>query len=284
MHNKRHYFLCGLAMGAADVVPGVSGGTIAFITGIYPRLLNAIAAFNLDFLKLLLSLRIREAFALIPWSFILPLLAGIGTSIFSLARVVTYALVAWPITIWSFFFGLIIASIIHLGGELEMKAAPTWVWLAVGTIVGWLIGGAPTTDIGQTLPIYFISAFIAICAMILPGISGAFVLVLLGQYSHVIRAVADLNFPVIIVFALGCACGLMSFARVVNWLLKRWPVAVMAFLTGLMVGSLRTIWPWKTGNALVLPQSFDTDVLVGILLCLVGMAVPVMLARIAKRK
>lgn len=284
MKSKFHYFFCGLAMGAADVVPGVSGGTIAFITGIYPRLLNAIESFNLDFFKLALRLRLREAFALIPWTFLLPLLAGIATSIFSLARAVTYALTTWPITIWSFFFGLIVASILHLGKELRLGGATTWLGLAAGAVCGWLIGGAGVTDIGQSLPIYFVSAFIAICAMILPGISGAFILVLLGQYAHVIRAVATLDIPVLLVFALGCACGLMTFARVLNRLLKHYPNAVMAVLTGLMLGSLRTIWPWKADNLPALPPGFDTDVAVGLALCLAGMALPTGLAALGRRK
>lgn len=286
MKNKFHYYFCGLTMGAVDVIPGVSGGTIAFILGIYPRLLNAIEAFNLDFLKLLLRFRLREAFDLIPWAFLLPLLAGIGTSIFSLARVVTYVLATWPITIWSFFFGLIVASSLHLGKGLNLGKVTTWAALAAGAVAGWLIGGAGVTDIGQSLPIYFISAFIAICAMILPGISGAFVLVLLGQYAHVIRAVAELNFPVLIVFALGCACGLMTFARVVNRLLQYAPNAVMAVLTGLMLGSLRTIWPWKINNFPTLPQAFNSDVAVALSLCLAGMVLPagvIALARIKQR-
>ena len=284
MKSKLHYFLCGLAMGAADVVPGVSGGTIAFITGIYPRLLGAIESFNLDFFKLLLRFRLREAISLIPWGFLLPLLAGIATSIFSLARAVTYTLATWPIIIWSFFFGLMITSILHLGKELNLKSGSTLAALAAGAVAGWLISGASNVDIGQSLPIFFISAFIAICAMILPGISGAFVLVLLGQYTHVIHAVATLNFPVLIVFAAGCACGLMTFARVLNRLLKMWPNMVMAILTGLMIGSLRTIWPWKIEGALALPPAFDSEFFIALVCVCVGMALPVLLSLAAERK
>ena len=284
MNGKLHTFLCGLAMGAADVVPGVSGGTIAFITGIYPRLLGAIESFNLEFFGLVLRFRLREALALIPWSFILPLLAGIATSIFSLARAVTYVLVTWPIIIWSFFFGLMVASILHLGKELRLGLPSTWIGLFLGALGGWLIGGASTADIGQSLPMYFVSGFIAICAMILPGISGSFILVLLGQYAHVIKAVAELDFPVLIVFAFGCVCGLMSFARILNRMLKMYPNAVMAVLTGLMLGSLRTVWPWKCGTLPALPPAFDVEVMIGLVVCLVGMAVPLGLAALANRK
>ena len=283
MKHMLRYFFCGLAMGAADVVPGVSGGTIAFITGIYPRLLGAIEAFNLRFFSLALRLRLKEAFSLIPWDFLLPLLAGIGLSIFSLARAVTYALAAWPVSIWSFFFGLIVASIVLLGKELRLARPSTWLFLALGAFSGWLISIASSVDIGQSLPIFFASGFIAICAMILPGISGAFVLVLLGQYTHVIRAVAELNLPVLVVFALGCVCGIMSFARVVNWMLRRFPDAVMAALTGLMAGSLRAIWPWRSGDAITLPMEFNREVTISLLCCLIGVAIPMVLSRAAAR-
>ncbi|MDL2216279.1 DUF368 domain-containing protein [Desulfovibrio sp. OttesenSCG-928-M14] len=284
MKNKLRYVLCGLAMGAADVVPGVSGGTIAFITGIYPQLLNAIEAFNIRFFSLALHFRVKEALGLIPWAFLLPLLAGIATSIFSLAKVVIYALATWPDAIWSFFFGLILASIILLGVELKLRAPSTWLALALGVAFGWFIGGAASVDIGRSMPVYFLSGFIAICAMILPGISGAFVLVLLGQYSHVIKAVAELDFAVLIVFALGCALGLISFARVLNRLLKLYPNAVMAAMTGIMAGSLRTIWPWKIEGALALPSALDAAFALALFFCLVGMALPVVLTLVARRK
>ena len=284
MKSRLHYYFCGLAVGAADLVPGISGGTIAFVLGIYPRLLNAIEAFNLEFFKHVLRFRLREASTLIPWAFLLPLLVGVGTSIFSLARAVTYVLATYPITIWSFFFGLMVSSILHLGKSLEPYRVTTWLGFVAGAACGWFLGGASVTDIGQSLPTYFISGFIAICAMILPGISGAFILVLLGQYAHVIRAVATLDIPVLVVFAFGCVCGLMTFARVLNRLLAYSPNVVMAVLTGLMLGSLRTIWPWKHENFPVLPPAIDSDVVVGTVLCLLGMALPSGLALLARRK
>ena len=284
MKSRLHYYFCGLAVGTADLVPGISGGTIAFILGIYPRLLNAIEAFNLEFFKRVLRFRLREASTLIPWAFLLPLLVGVATSIFSLARAVTYILATWPITIWSFFFGLMLSSILHLGKSLEPGRAVTWLGFVAGAACGWLIGGASVTDIGQSLPIYFISGFIAICAMILPGISGAFILVLLGQYAHVIQAVATLDIPVLSVFAFGCVCGLMTFARVLNRLLAYSPNVVMAVLTGLMLGSLRTIWPWKYENFPVLPPAVNSDVAIGAVLCLLGLALPLGLALLARRK
>jgi putative membrane protein len=271
-------------MGAADVVPGVSGGTIAFVTGIYPRLLNAIEAFNLEFFSLVLRFRPRRALALIPWGFLLPLLAGIGASIFSLARAVTYALATWPVEIWSFFFGLILASILLLSREIRLGQANTWVALVLGTAFGWLIGGAHTVDIGQSMPIYFISGFVAICAMILPGISGAFILVILGQYARIIQAVAELDFAVLAVFASGCAVGITSFARVLNLMLKKWPNAVMAGLTGIMVGCLRTLWPWKSGNFPAPPPAWNRETLAAFAFCLIGMAIPIALSALAHKR
>lgn len=281
MQSKLHYFFCGLAMGAADVVPGISGGTIAFILGIYPRLLTAIEAFNLDFARLLLRFRLREALALIPLGFLLPLVAGVGTSIFSLAKAVTYMLATWPFIIWSFFFGLMVTSVFHFAKQLKLGKAFVWAALLAGIAGGWLITSATGVDIGQSLPIYFFSAFIAICAMILPGISGAFVLVLLGQYAHVIHAVATLNFPVLTVFAAGCVCGLMTFARVLNRLMKKWPNFLLALLTGLMIGSLRAIWPWQTNGALALPAAVDGEFFLALACALIGVALPILLGRAA---
>lgn len=282
MNDKLRYLFCGLAMGAADVVPGVSGGTIAFITGIYPRLLHAIESFNFTFIKRLLNFKFREAFALIPWTFLIPLLCGIALSIFTLAKGVTYALHTWPITIWSFFFGLIVASIFILSKGLQGSWASTWIGLAAGALVGWWIGGANTMDIGQGLHIYFASGFIAICAMILPGISGAFILVLLGQYTRIIQAVADFDFMVLAVFATGCALGIMTFARILNRLLTRYPNGMTAVLTGLMAGSLRTVWPWKEGSMPALPP-LSTELAIAAALCLFGMAIPIVLTLLAKK-
>lgn len=284
MNDRIRYLLCGLAMGAADVVPGVSGGTVAFITGIYPRIFQAVEAINVEFFKRLLGFRLREAFAQIPWGFLVPLLCGIAASIFSLAKSVTYALSVWPITIWSFFFGLIVASVFLLGKDLRLERASTWVALAAGAAAGWLISGASAVDIGQSLPMFFASGFIAICAMILPGISGAFILVLLGQYSHVIQAVADLNFKVLVVFALGCVLGITTFARVLNRLLTEFPNTVTSVLTGLMAGALRAVWPWREGGMPVMPPGLDAEVAAGAALCLFGMAVPIALTFFSQKK
>jgi putative membrane protein len=243
----KKYFLLyakGMAMGAADVVPGVSGGTIAFISGIYDELLRSIAGIP-EALLLLLRGRIRDAWQMANATFLLVLFSGIVTSILTLARVITYLLHHHPIPVWSFFFGLILVSTYLVGREIGR-----WNWSrAVSFVLGlafayWITVAAPM-QWGSDLPTLFLAGAIAICAMILPGISGSFILLLLGLYSVVLGAVKDLNLLVLAVFASGCVVGLLSFARLLSWLLSRWRDLSLAFLSGLMLGSLNKVWPWK---------------------------------------
>ncbi|MDH1867233.1 DUF368 domain-containing protein [Pseudomonas chengduensis] len=243
---KKHFLLYakGMAMGAADVVPGVSGGTIAFISGIYDELLRSIAGIP-EALLLLLRGRIRDAWQMANATFLLVLFSGIVTSILTLARVITYLLHHHPIPVWSFFFGLILVSTYLVGREIGR-----WNWSrAVSFVLGlafayWITVAAPM-QWGSDLPTLFLAGAIAICAMILPGISGSFILLLLGLYSVVLGAVKDLNLLVLAVFASGCVVGLLSFARLLSWLLSRWRDLSLAFLSGLMLGSLNKVWPWK---------------------------------------
>lgn len=283
MNDKLRTFLCGLAMGAADVVPGISGGTIAFITGVYTRLFKAIEAIDYTFFSLLLRFRPREAMARIPWGFLLPLVCGIAISIFSLARGVTYTIQTWPLLVWSFFFGLVVAAVFILGKELRLPQTSTWLAFFTGAIIGWLVGGADPLNIGHSMAITFASGFVAICAMVLPGISGAFVLVLLDQYAYVMAAVNNLDFSIISVFVLGCLAGIMSFARVLSRMLKQWPNGVMAVLTGLMAGSLRKVWPWQEGTMPAIPPS-GSEAAIGLAFCLIGVSIPIALTVIAKTK
>ena len=283
MKDSLHIFLCGLAMGAADVVPGVSGGTIAFITGIYDRLLNGIKAFDITFARLLLSLHIREALARIPWHFLLPLVCGIGISIFSLARITLYLLHAWPEALWSFFFGLIISSIIMLlkGQKLPCRNI---CLLAGGAVCAWFLTGAEAMTATHTLPHIFLAGFIALCAMILPGISGSFMLVLMGQYAYILTAVVHLNIPVLLTFIAGGLCGLMSFSRVLSACFQRYPYETNAALIGVMIGCLRTVWPWQEQNLPTLPPSLDGMFCLALLACAFGIALPLVIERIAGRK
>lgn len=243
----KKYFLLyakGLAMGAADVVPGVSGGTIAFISGIYDELLRSIARVPEATLSLLRG-RIRDAWQMANATFLLVLLCGIMTSILSFARLITYLMAQHPIPLWSFFFGLILVSTYVVGREIGR-----WNWtrvlsFALGLAFAYWITVAAPMQWGSDLPALFLAGAIAICAMILPGISGSFILLLLGLYSVVLGAVKELDLLVLAVFASGCLVGILSFARLLSWLLSRWPDLSLAFLTGLMLGSLNKVWPWK---------------------------------------
>lgn len=243
----KKYFLLyakGLAMGAADVVPGVSGGTIAFISGIYDELLRSIARVPEATLSLLRG-RIRDAWQMANATFLLVLLCGIMTSILSFARLITYLMAQHPIPLWSLFFGLILVSTYVVGREIGR-----WNWTRVLSFVlglafaYWITVAAPM-QWGSDLPALFLAGAIAICAMILPGISGSFILLLLGLYSVVLGAVKELDLLVLAVFASGCLVGILSFARLLSWLLSRWRDLSLAFLTGLMLGSLNKVWPWK---------------------------------------
>jgi len=243
----KKYFLLygkGLAMGAADVVPGVSGGTVAFITGIYDELLRSIASIPAAALMLLRG-RIVDAWRAANATFLLVLLLGILTSVLSLARLITYLLAEQPIPVWSFFFGLILVS-----AHLVAREIQRWNWsrglsFVLGAAFAYWITVASPVQLGSDPFSLFLAGAIAICAMILPGISGSFILVLLGLYAVVLGAVKSFDLLLLAVFASGCLVGLICFASLLRWLLVRWRDLSLAFLTGLMLGSLNKIWPWK---------------------------------------
>ena len=244
MKNYLLLFAKGMAMGAADVVPGVSGGTVAFITGIYDELLRSIASVPEALLQLLRG-RVARAWQIANVNFLLVLFAGILTSVFSLARLITWLLAEQPIPVWSFFFGLILVS-----SHLVAREISRWNWTrALSFVVGiafawWITVAAPMQWGSDPLSLFFAGA-IAICAMILPGISGSFLLLLMGLYALVLGAVKSLDLAVLAVFAAGCLVGILSFSRLLSWLLSRYRDLTLAFLTGLMLGSLNKVWPWK---------------------------------------
>lgn len=235
----------GVCMGAADVIPGVSGGTIAFLMGIYSRLLGAINSINRKSLSLLLHLKFKQFFTAIDGLFLCSLMAGIFVSIFSLAKVMKYLLEFHPVPLWSFFFGLILASIVVIAKGLDGFKLRNILAFIIGAIIaGWICLVSPS----QTSEEYwfiFLSGAIGICAMILPGISGSFILLLLGKYKFIMDAVASFNIPVLIVFACGALIGILSFSRLLGWLLKRYYMSTIALLSGFMLGSLIKVWPWK---------------------------------------
>ena len=237
--------LKGCAMGMADVVPGVSGGTIAFISGIYEELLDSIRSVNATALKLLLKFRLAEFWRHINGRFLLPVLLGIAVAIFSLARLMTYLLVNHPIAIWSFFFGLIVASALLVAKQIGRWDWRTVLAFVVGAVAAWWITVATPAETPNDWWFVMLSGAIAICAMILPGISGAFILLLLGKYQYIMHAVGEFNIPVIVVFVIGAVAGIISFSHLLSWLLKHWHDVTVAVLMGFMVGSLNKVWPWK---------------------------------------
>ncbi|MCX2975854.1 DUF368 domain-containing protein [Candidatus Marimicrobium litorale] len=238
-------FLRGLLMGAADIVPGVSGGTVAFITGIYDTLLDSIRSVNIAFFRKVVTLDIAGAWEQVNGGFLVPLLLGVVTSIFSLAQVVSWILTHYPVPLWAFFFGLILASALVLLQSVQQWHPIRILCLMAGTAVALSIALSASVGLEMGYGGVFLAAFLAICAMILPGISGSFILVLLGMYNAVLLAIKSLDVTFILVFMIGAVCGLMCFSRLLHWLLERFQQATMAVLTGFLFGSLAVVWPWK---------------------------------------
>jgi putative membrane protein len=237
--------LKGIAMGAADVVPGVSGGTIAFISGIYEELIDSINKINFGSLIVWKNDGFKKFWEHINGTFFVFLFLGIGISIVSLAKAVTFLLSEYPVLVWSFFFGLIIASVWLISKSVSKWSFSTILMMLVGVTVAYYITTIQT--VGQVDAHWYIvlSGALAICAMILPGISGAFILLLLGSYDKVLYAISDKDFTIIGLFGAGCVVGLLSFARILKFLFNKFKNLTVAMLTGFMIGSLNKVWPWK---------------------------------------
>lgn len=232
-------------MGAADSIPGVSGGTIAFITGIYERLLNAIKSINITAIRLLLNGQFIRFWSSIDGTFLLILFSGIAISLFSIARLMVHLLENQPIVTWSFFFGLILVSAVFVLREVKQWSFSVVLAILIGVTISFYITIATPASSPQTLWFVFLSAALAICAMILPGISGAFILLLLGQYKYVMGAIHTFDITLILIFVAGAATGLLSFVRILSWLLSKFYNIAIGVLSGFMIGSLNKIWPWK---------------------------------------
>ncbi len=239
-------FFTGFLMGSADIVPGVSGGTIAFIAGIYADLLNAIKSFNPTALKLALQRRFGELLEYIPLRFLITLGLGIGTAIVLLSGFLSRTLEdpTGRIYLFAFFFGLVLASIISVGGQVKWSIV-TLATLVIGAVVAFIIVNLVPAQVPHDPLNLFVAGMIAICAMILPGISGSFILLILGQYDHVLSAVSNRDIGTLVIVAAGCVVGIVIFSRVLSWLLARFYHATIGALVGFMIGSLWKIWPWK---------------------------------------
>ncbi|MCG3815762.1 DUF368 domain-containing protein [Photobacterium damselae] len=243
--NKLITFLKGMAMGAADVVPGVSGGTIAFITGIYDTLLESIRRINPKLISVLKEKGLKGAFEHVNGAFLIALFAGILTSIFTLARFITWMLHTHPIPLWSFFFGLIIVSVIHMFKQVDRWALTRFIAVILGAAFAYGITVVNPVSMDPTPVNIIIAGAIAICAMILPGISGSFILLLLGMYAPILGAAKSMDVVTLGLFAMGCVVGLLTFSHVLSWILRNYRDIALTFLTGLMIGTLGKIWPWK---------------------------------------
>lgn len=305
----------GLAMGAADVVPGVSGGTIAFISGIYEELIETIHKIDLGFFKIWKKEGFKAAWKQYNLSFLLALFVGVFISIVSLAKLITWLLEFYPILVWSFFFGLVIASIVYVGQQIQSWRPAVVLALIVASVLSYLITIADPTGSPDSIWFLFFAGFVAIIAMILPGISGAFILLLLGAYTSVIGLVTQLGEGVttfngslflgalgkLLVFGLGAILGLKMFSRVLNWMFKHHKNLILAVLTGFMVGALNKIWPWKevlqyrmnhVGERIpfiersILPQNYDGNpqILYAILFAVIGFLTIFLLEKMAVKK
>ena len=265
MNNLKKYLLTsvkGACMGAADVIPGVSGGTIAFIMGIYDEFVGSIARIDAEAVKMLAKFKIGDFWKHINGNFLLSLMIGIGVSVVALAGLMQTLLSQYPIQTWGFFFGLIVASSIFILRGIEGWRVKDGIALALGICLGAVVCTLSPTQTPDALWFIFISGAIAICAMILPGISGSFILLILGKYQYIMGCIHDLttgvnvsqNLLVIGVFLFGAVFGILSFSKFLRWLLSRWHKETLIALAGFIIGSLVKVWPWSNTEAIVRAQ------------------------------
>jgi putative membrane protein len=281
----------GFCMGAADVVPGVSGGTIALLLGIYHELVDAINSIDGRFFRDVISFRWKAAFNDLPWKFLLALGIGIGTAILTLAQILRWVLINYPVLIWSFFFGLVAASVIVVMTRAGRITPKMGAFFAIAAIGAYVLLGLTPSQTPETAWFLFLSGAIAICAMILPGISGAFILVLLGKYEFVLNAVVTRDIVTILIVGMGAVVGILSFARLLKWLLNRYYNITIAILAGFMLGSLRVLWPWKEtvdiehGSAAnIFPAEFTAEVGGAIFLMVTAFVLVVLLEYLSAKR
>lgn len=292
--------LKGMAMGAADVVPGVSGGTIAFISGIYEELITSINNINLSLFSILKKEGIKAVWSKVNGNFLLSLFIGIFISVLSLAKFLSWLMENEPVLLWSFFFGLVLASVFFVGKEIKNWNLGTVTVLVLGAALAYFITELPVSENTDSLPYLFMSGALAVCAMILPGISGAFILVLLGSYKTILDAVHERNITIVITVGMGAIIGLLSFARLLKWMFNHYKNITLALLTGFIAGSLNKIWPWKkvlqtrtfgektivVEDTNVLPGAFEGDnqLMLAIILAILGFSLIFILEKAASKK
>ena len=290
-------------MGIADLIPGVSGGTIAFITGIYDTLLDAAASIDKTFIKHVLKFEIKAAIAHLHFRFIIPLVLGMFTAMITLARVMHYLINEQPIPTWALFFGLIGASIIVIWNKLEDHFSPiNLLIISVGAIFAYMMVSLIPVDTPDAFWFIYLCGIIGITAMILPGLSGSFLLLILGKYEYITGALknpfAEGAPLILIVFLMGTATGLLSFSKILNFFMKNYRVKTMAFLTGILIGSMKKVWPWKEvleskivrgktkiiREMNIMPTEFNNEVVVAIALMLIGFIFVLVLEKKSSKK
>jgi putative membrane protein len=301
-HSTKDYlrlFFTGFTMGSADIVPGVSGGTIAFIFGVYEELIDSIKTVSGEVLKLFFKGKFKEGWSKIPFHFLIPLGLGLVTAVLTLTELLSHLLDTQPVKIWSFFFGLVLASVF-----LVSKRIVSWDLKDVGfmllfTAIAYNIVGSVPLETPENPIAFMLAGAVAICAMILPGVSGSFLLIIMGKYEQVLTAITTKDFMTIGFIGIGAVLGLALFSRVLSWLFKKHHDVVVAALTGFMIGSLRKIWPWKETLSTrinshgvevpllqqnVLPEAFDMSVMTAVGLCLLAILLIVFLDRLQLTK
>ena len=294
--------LKGMSMGAADVVPGVSGGTIAFISGIYEELLSSISSFNFRLIKALKTDGIKSVWIKVNGSFLTALFAGIFVSFISLSRIIETLLRNQPVLIWSFFFGLVLASIVYIGKQINKWTITTITLLVLsGSVAFYITRLTPSISENASYLFLFLAGMVAVCAMMLPGISGSFILVILGAYKPILNALNTKDFSSLFIFSFGGIVGLLTFSRILKWFFAIYKDHTLAVLTGFIIGSLNKIWPWKEtiswrinskgfhvpfSQTSIFPSSFNGDpqIELATLLFLVGFVLVLLLEKLASKK
>ncbi len=292
--------LKGIGMGAADVIPGVSGGTIAFMTGIYEELVGSINSINMTSVKLLFKGRLAEFWKAINGNFLVSLVLGILISILSLAKLMTYLLNCWPVPTWAFFFGLIVASSVFILKDVKQWKLKDVLTTALGIILGVVVCNLSPTETPDGLWFIFLSGAIAICAMILPGISGSFILLILGKYEFMLATLAKIiggggvlkDFLILIVFILGALTGILAFSKFLHWLLAHYHRPTLLVLVGFIIGSLVKVWPWSDMAVVAEAQllrgesiaEIDMQIPAAIICCVAGAALVTVLELLSMRK
>lgn len=292
MKTYLYIFLKGFAMGAANVIPGVSGGTIALITGIFERLINAIKSFNLKALNLLLKGKIKDLIEYTDFYFLVAVFTGMVASLVSLARLLDYLFINYPVFVWAFFFGLILASVYYVGKTVKKWNLSVIFTFAIGTAIAITITSLNHATENDAFYYLVLCGVVAICSMILPGLSGSFILILMGNYQLVmLDAINNADIGILIPVIIGAIGGLIAFSHVLSWIYKKYKDQTISTLTGFILGSLSVLWPWQQENYLLnelgehvlkdgekivagttkyLPESFNNEVIIAVSLVVIG--------------